>query len=218
MGSLGPVSSAWGSQRRRLTIVLALNAALIVGLVLVGFAANSVSVLAAAGDTVGDCFGLTLGLIAIAVRDRNPDHPNAQRPIALAALINSCLLSIVMLSVVAESVGRLTAGSPPVSGLPVVVVGAVMVVVMLAGAAVLGRSAAGEDIHMRSVLLDAIADAAAAAGVAIGGAVILVSGGLYWVDPVLALAISVVVAVAAIRLGLTAITALRGAPVDFGDD
>jgi cobalt-zinc-cadmium efflux system protein len=198
--------------------VLALNAALIVGLVIVGLAANSLSLLAAAGDAVGDCLGLVLGLIAIGLRDRDPEHPHAQRPIALAALANSCLLIVVTVSVVAESVGRLASGSPPVSGLPVVIAAVVTMLVMLAGAAVLGRSAAEEDIHMRSVLLDAIADAAAAAGVVFGGAVILLSGGLFWVDPVLALVISILIAVAAVRLGLKAIAALRGHHVDFDDD
>ena len=206
------------SQRRRLTIVLTLNAALIVGLVVAGLVANSISLLAAAGDTIGDCAGLILGLIAIALRDRDPDHPHAQRPIAVAALVNALLLLVVTITVVAESAGRVMAGSPPVEGLPVVVAGAITAIVMLVGAAVLGRSAADEDIHMRSVLLDALADAGAAAGVAIGGLVILVSRGLYWIDPVLAVAISAFVGVAAIRLGLTAIASLRGRSAAFDDE
>lgn len=213
MNAAAPAPKAW-TQRRRLTIVLILNATLILGLVVAGLAANSVSLLAAAGDTIGDCVGLILGLIAIALRDRDPDHPNAQRPIALAALANATLLLAVTIAVVGESIGRLVEGAPPVEGLPVVIASAITVLVMLAGAAVLGRSAADEDIHMRSVL----ADAAAAAGVAIGGLVILLSGGLYWLDPVLALAISVFVAIAAIRLGLRAVSSLRGHVVDFDDD
>lgn len=206
------------SQRRRISIVLALNAALIVGLVVAGLAANSVSLLAAAGDTVGDCVGLVLGLIAIALRDRDPDHPHAQRPIAVAALVNATLLLLVTIGVGVESVLRLAEGSPEVDGLPVVIASVVTVVVMLAGAAVLGLSAAREDLHMRSVLIDAFADAAAAAGVAIAGAVILVTGGWFWLDPVLALVISAVVAVAAVRLGVKAVSALRGRVVDFDDD
>ena len=206
------------SQRRRISIVLALNAALIVGLVVAGLAANSVSLLAAAGDTVGDCVGLVLGLVAIALRDRDPDHPHAQRPIAVAALVNATLLLLVTIGVGIESVLRLAEGSPEVDGLPVVIASVVTVVVMLAGAAVLGLSAAQEDLHMRSVLIDAFADAAAAAGVAIAGAVILVTGGWFWLDPVLALVISAVVAVAAVRLGVKAVSALRGRVVDFDDD
>jgi cobalt-zinc-cadmium efflux system protein len=198
--------------------VLALNAALIVGLVIAAVLANSVSVLAAAGDTVADCFALVLGLIAIALRDRDPDHPHAQRPIAIAALVNATLLLAVTVTVTVEAVARLREGSPPVEGLPMLIVSLVTVVVMLTGAFVLGRSAAGEDLHMRSVLIDALADAAAAAAIAVAGVIILATGGLYWLDPVLALAVALLVAIAAIQLIVKAISALRGKHVDFDDD
>lgn len=206
------------SQRRRILIVLCLNLALIVGLVVAGLLAHSVSVLAAAGDTVADCFALVLGLVAIALRDRDPDHPHAQRPIAIAALVNATLLLAVTVTVTIEAISRLREGSPPVEGLPMVIVSVVTVIVMLTGAFVLGRSAAGEDLHMRSVLIDALADAAAAAAIAVAGALILITNGLYWLDPVLALAVSVLIAIAAIQLIVKAIAALRGKDVDFDDD
>ncbi|MFB9746235.1 cation diffusion facilitator family transporter [Leifsonia shinshuensis] len=213
----GPRPPRW-SQRRRLLIVLGLNAALIVGLVVAGLLANSVSVLAAAGDTVADCFALVLGLVAIALRDRDPGHPHAQRPIAIAALVNAALLLVVTVTVVVDAVIRLREGSPPVEGVPMVIVSLVTVAVMLAGALVLGRSAADEDVHMRSVLLDALADAAAAGAIAVAGVIILVTGGLYWLDPVLALAVSALIAVAAVQLIVKAIAALRGREVDFDGD
>ncbi|MEY9952339.1 cation diffusion facilitator family transporter [Leifsonia sp. EB34] len=206
------------SQARRIAIVLGLNAALIVGLVVVGLAAGSVSVLAAAGDTVADCFALGLGLVAIALRDRDPGHPHANRPIAVAALVNGTLLLVVTATVVGEAIGRLREGSPPVDGLPVVIVSLVTMVVMLAGAFVLGFSARDEDLHMRSVLLDALADAAVAAAIAVAGLIILLTGGAYWLDPVLALGVSMVIGVAAVRLIVKAVAALRGGAVDFGDD
>lgn len=206
------------SQRRRITVVLALNLALIAGLVVAGMLANSVSVLAAAGDTAADCLALILGLVAIALRDRDPDHPHAQRPIAIAALVNATLLLAVTVTVVVEAVDRLRQGAPPVEGLPMVIVSVVTMAVMLAGALVLGRSAAGEDLHMRSVLIDALADAAAAGAIAVAGIVILVTGGLSWLDPVLALGVSVLIAVAAVQLIVKAIAALRGRDVDFDDD
>ncbi|MEY9852242.1 cobalt-zinc-cadmium efflux system protein [Leifsonia sp. EB41] len=206
------------SQARRVAIVLGLNAALIVGLVVVGVVAGSVSVLAAAGDTVADCLALALGLIAIALRDRDPGHPHANRPIAVAALVNGALLLVVTATVVVEAVARLREGSPPVEGLPVVIVSLVTMIVMLAGAFVLGFSARDEDIHMRSVLLDALADAAVAASIVVAGVIILATGGAYWLDPVLALGVSLVIAVAAVRLIVKAVAALRGGAVDFDDD
>ncbi|WP_158866837.1 cation diffusion facilitator family transporter [Leifsonia sp. AG29] len=206
------------SQRRRILIVLGLNVALIAGLLIAGLLAHSVSVIAAAGDTVADCFALVLGLIAIGLRDRNPDDLNAHRPIAIAALVNATLLLAVTVTVTIEAISRLSEGSPPVEGLPMVIVSVVTMIVMLAGAFVLGRSAADEDLHMRSVLIDALADAAAAAAIAVAGAIILITGGLYWLDPVLALGVSALIAVAAIQLILKAIAALRGKDVDFDDD
>ncbi|WP_197061067.1 cation diffusion facilitator family transporter [Microbacterium mangrovi] len=206
------------SQRRRILIALGLNAALIVGLVVAGILADSISVLAAAGDTVADCLALVLGLIAIALRDRDPDHPHAQRPIAIAALVNAALLLIMTIIVVVEAVTRLVAGPPPVEGLPMVIVSVITMLVMLAGAFVLGRSAADEDLHMRSVLLDSLADAATAGAVAVAGLVILITGGLFWLDPVLALVVAAVIAVAAVQLVVKAIAALRGENVDFDDD
>jgi cobalt-zinc-cadmium efflux system protein len=206
------------SQRRRILIVLCMNAVLIVGLVLAGLLANSMSVLAAAGDTVADCFGLIVGLIAIRLRDRDPDHPRAQRAIAIAALVNSTLLLIVVVTITIEAVSRLLEGSPPVEGLPMVIVAVITMLVMLAGAVVLGRSAANEDLHMRSVLLDSLADAAAAAAIAVAGTVILATGAWFWLDPVLALVVSVFVAFAAVQLSAKAIASLRGKDVDFDDD
>ncbi|WP_082888966.1 cation diffusion facilitator family transporter [Leifsonia xyli] len=212
------VSAPRWSQRRRILIVLCLNLALIVGLVIAGLVAHSVSVLAAAGDTVADCFALALGLIAIALRDRDPDHPHAQRPIAIAALVNALLLLAVTVTVTIEAISRLQEGSPPVEGLPMVIVSVITMLVMLAGAFVLGRSAAGEDLHMRSVLIDALADAAAAAAIAVAGVIILITNDLYWLDPVLALGVSVLIAVAAIQLVIKAIAVLQGKDVDFDDD
>jgi cobalt-zinc-cadmium efflux system protein len=58
------------------------------------------------------------------------------------------------------------------------------------------------------VLLDTIADAAAAAGVAAAGAVIYASHGLFWLDPAVALTIALVVGYHATRLLFQIRTAL----------
>jgi cobalt-zinc-cadmium efflux system protein len=206
------------SQSRRLKIVLALNLALIGGLVAAGILARSLSVLAAAGDTLADCVALILGLIAVAMRDRDPDHPHATRPIAIAALVNATILIVITLSVGIEAILRLREGSPAVLGLPMALVSLVTLGVMIAGALVLGMSARREDIHMKSVLVDTIADAAAAAGVLVAGSIIWVTRGLYWLDPVIALILAGVIGYTGIRLVSQAVAALRGDDVDFGTD
>ena len=80
---------------------------------------------------------------------------------------------------------------------------------MLVAAQILGKDAGKEDLHMRSVLLDTIADAAAAAGVAISGATIYLSGRLYWLDSAVALVIGIVIGFGAFRLLRDVVSALR---------
>ncbi|MET4782952.1 cation diffusion facilitator family transporter [Glaciihabitans sp. UYNi722] len=206
------------SQSRRLAIVLLLNLALIGGLVVVGITAGSVGVLAAAGDTLADSVALALGLVAVALRDRDPDHPQANRPIAIVALVNAAILVAVTVIVTVEAIARLRQGSPAVLGFPMAMVSLITLTVMIAGALVLGLSAHREDIHMKSVLLDTLADAAAAAGVLVAGTIIWLTEGLYWLDPVIALILAAVIGYAGTRLAIQAVAALRGADIDFDND
>jgi cobalt-zinc-cadmium efflux system protein len=64
-------------------------------------------------------------------------------------------------------------------------------------------------LNVKAVLLDTAADAAAAAGVAVSGAIILGAGGWYWLDPATALVIAVIVGYHALRLVRKVTAALR---------
>lgn len=198
--------------------MLVLNLALVGGLVTVGFIAGSVSVLGAAGDTLADSVALVLGLIAVAARAHDPDRPRANRPIAIVALVNAAILIAVTVGVAVEAIARLHEGAPAVLGLPMAVVSLVTLAVMIVGALVLGLSSHREDVHMKSVLIDTLADAAAAAGVLVAGAIIWLTGGNYWLDPVIALVVAAMIGYAGARLAMQAVSALRGAEVDFDDD
>ena len=204
------------SQRRRLTILLALNLAMIVGLIVVGFAAHSLGVLAAGGDYVADSTAIGLGIFAVAIRDRVGEQSRA--PTVVAAVNATALLTVSVL-VIVEGIRRLVHGTPTVHGLPVLIVSAIATAVMIVGVFVLGTAAGTEDLHMRSVLLDTISDALASAAVAVAGLVIYVTGRLFWLDPSLSLVIATVIAVSAIRLLLDAARSLRtGVPLDLDDD
>jgi len=105
-------------------------------------------VLAAAGDTAADASAIAAGRLAVHLRDR---HDKAQAPTCVAGL-NASLLLIVAIYVGVEAVHRLTTGSPPVHHLPTLIASGVAMLVTLQCAAILGRSAADEDLHMRAVL------------------------------------------------------------------
>lgn len=200
------------SRRGRLRVVLILNVVLVAALVGVGVSAHSLGVLAEGVDYLADAAAIGVSLLAIGLSER---PPTARRPDGYpkatlwAALANSGWLLILSVLVVAGAIDRLATGTSPVRGLPVLVVSGIAAVVMLAGALVLGsdidHDSDGDDdiggyLNVRAVLLDTAADAAAAAGVAITGGVILATGGLYWLDPTVALVIAVVVAYHAVRL------------------
>ena len=170
---------------------------MIAALVIVGLAARSLGVLAAAGDYVADSAAIALGIVAVAVRARNGDKSRA--PTYVAGINGSALLAVSAFVLVA-GLRRLANGTPAVHGLPVLIVSAIATAVMVVGILVLGTDAGSEDLHMRSVLLDTISDAAASAAVAIGGAVIYFTGRYYWVDSALSVVISLVVGAGAVHL------------------
>lgn len=204
------------SQRRRLCILLALNAAMIAGLVIVGVFAHSLGVLAAGGDYIADSAAIALGIGAVAIRERVGAHSKAP---TIVALINATALLGVTGFVIAEAIRRLVQGTPEVNGLPVLIVSALATAVMVLGVFVLGTDAGEEDLHMRSVLLDTVADAVASASVAVSGAVIYFTGRFFWLDSALAAAIGVLIGAGALHLLRDAVHALRsGSPLDLGDD
>jgi cobalt-zinc-cadmium efflux system protein len=204
-----------------LVLVLALNLVFIAGLVAVGLTARSLGVLAAGADYLADAAAIAVSLLAIrlSTRPRTPRHPHGYpRATAIAALVNAGWLLILSLLVIAGAVDRLASGPPRVDGLPVLIVSALASIVMVFGAVILGGDAddddgGGGDLNMRAVLLDTVADAAAAAGVAITGAVILVTGRFYWLDPAVALLIATVVGYHALALLADVVRRLRREPV-----
>jgi cobalt-zinc-cadmium efflux system protein len=205
------------SRTRRLAIVLLLNLALVTALVVTGLAAHSLAVLAAGADYLADAAAVGVSLLAIWLAARPHGYPRAT---TVAALVNAGWLLAVNIVIAVAAIGRLAAGGHRVDGLPVLVASAVAAVVMLAGALVLGAGEhgddgdgddGGEELTLRAVLLDTAADAAAAAGVAASGAVILGTGGWFWLDPATALVIAAVIGCFTVKLLRTIIRALRAA-------
>jgi cobalt-zinc-cadmium efflux system protein len=204
------------SRTRRLIIVLVLNLALIAALVTVGLAARSLAVLAAGADYLADAAAIGVSLLAIWLAAK---PPTAARPhgypaaTKIAALVNAGWLLVLNILIAVAAVQHLAVGTHRVEGLPVLIVSSIAAAVMLAGALILGGDPddedGGEDLNVKSVLMDTAADAAAAAGVAVSGAIIAATGGLYWLDSAIALVIAVVVGYHAQKLIRKIIAALR---------
>lgn len=193
---------------KRLALVLLLNGGMVLALAIVGLAAHSLGVLAAAGDYLGDAAGVALSLAALRLSRRAHGH---RRATSYAALANASFLLAVTIAVIVEALRRLLEGTPRVHGLPVIVVSILAGLVMAACAFIIGTVEEG-DLNMRSVMLDTLADGVSAAGVATSGAIILATGSSYWLDPAVALGIAAIIAYHAVKLIRDVVAVLVACP------
>jgi cobalt-zinc-cadmium efflux system protein len=189
-----------------------------------GVTAHSLAVVATGGDYLLDAAGVGVALLAIRLSARRAGNGPRQGSLnasSVAALINSGWLLALEVLVSAAAIDRLITGTPHVDGLPVLVVSGIAAQAMAGGALVLRRDGDDQeddtdehDLSVAAVLLDTIADATAAAGVAATGAIILATGGWSWLDPAVAFAIVVVVSCHASALIRKAVTQLRPAAAE----
>lgn len=151
---------------------LAFHPGPVAALVVVGFAAHSLAVLAAGARTTS-----RTPPSACHCRRSGSPHIRAATPRAatVAALVNAGWLLILNIAIIVTAIQHLAAGAHHAEGLPVLIVSAIAAAVMLAGAPILGGDAdddGTEDLNVKAVLLDT----AAAAGVAVSGAIIFCTG------------------------------------------
>ena len=106
-------------------------------------------------------------------------------------------------------VRRLVTHTPQIHGLAVLIISAIAMTSMLVAAFILGKDPGKEDLHMQSVMLDTIADATAAAGVALAGAIIYRTGRFYWLDSAVAVLVALAIGSGAVKLLRDVIVKLR---------
>lgn len=178
---------------RSFAIGIALNLAFVVAETVFGFVANSMALLADAGHNLSDVLGLVVAW-AGAVMAKRAASPRftyglKKAPI-LAALANSLFLMVAVGAIGAEAARRLFHPSSTAGGL-VMIVAAVGIVVNGAAALLFARGRE-HDLNIRGAYLHMAADAAVSAAVVFAGLVIVWTG-QRWVDPVMSLAVAVVI-------------------------
>jgi cation diffusion facilitator family transporter len=178
------------------------NSALVIGKIAAGILTGSVSVLSEAAHSGVDLLAAAIATFSVHVSDRAPDqdHPYGHEKIEnVSGVIEGILIFAAAGWIIYESVHKLIHPSPlPPLG-PAIMVMALSAVINLIVAAMLQRTARAE----RSIALEADAshlytDVYTSAGVLLGLAVI--SGGqrffqvqLYWLDPVIAIGVAVLI-------------------------
>lgn len=158
-----------------------------------GLATNSLALLSDALHNLGDVLGLALGWGAAWLAQRPASARRTygfRRATVLAPLANSLVLVAGAGALGWEAAQRL--GTPPaIDAGPVIVVAAIGIAINL-GSALLFRHGHAHDLNQRGAYLHLLADAAVSLAVVLGGLAML-GLGWRWLDPVLALAVTVVV-------------------------
>jgi len=181
---------------RAFAIGIALNMVFVVIESFYGWQINSLALLADAGHNLSDVAGLVLawgGALAGKLRPSARKTYGWKRGSILAAFANALLLLVVMGALVWEAFGRLISPEPMLGAQAVtmMIVAGVGIVINTATAMLFMRG--GEhDLNIRGAYLHMAADALVSVGVVIAGALTLWQGWV-WLDPVVSLAIAVVI-------------------------
>ena len=196
----GPAPFERLSRERRLTIVIVLNLAIVAAQVVTGIIARSLGLLADAGHNLADVGAVALSLWAVRLSHRRPTPSRSfgwHRSTVLAAQANAAAILAVTALIAFEAIKRLGNPTDVRGG---IVIGSALAALVGNGFSVLLLRDSHHDLNMRSATLHMLGDVGASAAVAIAGLVILTTGGNDWVDPVVSLAVGLLITREAVRL------------------
>ncbi|MHB1654387.1 MAG: cation diffusion facilitator family transporter [Desulfitobacteriaceae bacterium] len=180
-----------------------------------GSLANSLALLSDAGHVLTDVAALGLAWFAAAQAQKSPTLKHTfgyHRTGILAALANAVTLIVIGIIILYEAVHRFQ-HPEPVDSTIMYISASVGVVVNLAIA--LGFRGGEDNLNVRSALLHVLGDAAASAGVIFGGIIIQFTA-WYIIDPIISVAIAILIAWGAWKIVKETIHILmEGTPVDF---
>ena len=180
---------------RAFAIGIALNLGFVIVEAIYGWIAHSLALLADAGHNLSDVLGLVLAWGASILVRRIPSQRRTyglRRSSILVSLFNAVILLFAIGAIAWEAIGRLGHPQPVASGI-VMAVAAVGIAINGITAWLFAAGRTG-DVNIRGAFLHMAADAAVSLGVVLAALAMRYTGWL-WLDPVVSLAIVVVIAV-----------------------
>lgn len=180
---------------RAFAIGVTLNLGFVVVEVIFGFLANSLALLADAGHNLSDVLGLLLAWGASVLVRKQPTLRHTyglRRSSILAAMINALILLVAVGGIAWESILRF--GQPEAVASGTVILVASVGIIINGFTAWLFMSGRDQDLNIRGAYLHMMADAAISLGVVVAAVAMSITGWL-WLDPLVSLAIGVVIGV-----------------------
>jgi cobalt-zinc-cadmium efflux system protein len=193
--SLGHLEDYRDVERRKLKLTMAVTGSVMVVEVIGGILTRSLALLSDAGHMFTHFFALGISFAAIRIACKEPCHHRTfgfYRAEILAALFNSVFLFAVTAYILYEGIRRFL-HPQPVLGLQMLVVAVIGLAVNVMSVVIL-RGGSKEDLNIRSAFLHVMADTVSSVVIIVGAIIISITG---WnvIDPLLAVGISVVIAV-----------------------
>lgn len=187
--------SAHDFSKVNLSFIIAVGANLIFTIIeaVYGFLTSSMSLLADAGHNLSDVLGLLLAWGAAYLATKKADAARSygyKKTTILAALINSVVLVLAALYIAIESLEKIFQPEA-IAALPVIIVATIGIVIN-AGSAMLFMRGSKEDLNLRGAYLHLAYDALISIGVVLA-AIIIYFTDAYWIDPLVGLAIVVII-------------------------
>jgi len=186
-------SHAPASFGRAFAVGIALNTAYVAVEAVYGVLSNSLALLADAGHNFGDVLSLGVAWLAAWLARKAPSERytyGLRGSSILAALSNAVLLLVVTGGIAWAAIQRLMRPEPSI-GITIIVV-ALGGVAVNAVTALMFASGRKGDVNIRAAFMHMASDALVALGVAVSGAVLLLTGWT-WLDPVVSLVIGAVI-------------------------
>ena len=159
----------------------------------VGILSGSLALLADAGHNAADVLSLVLAWAATSLARRPPNGRHTYglgKATVMASVTNGVLLVAAVGAIGWEALQRLVSPGEIAAG-PVLVTAAIGVVINTATALLFMRGQ--HDLNVRGAFLHMLADAGVSAAVVASAGLMLLTGGLQWLDPVLSLVIVAVI-------------------------
>ena len=185
---------------KRLIFAITLTAITLVAEIIGGIWSNSLALLSDAGHVFLDLFALVLSLGAIKLASQPPNEQHSygwHRAEVLASLINGLTVFLMAIGILYEGSKRLIAPEA-VQTTPMLVIAVLGLIANLLAAKGL-HGHAHDDLNVRSAFLHVLGDAAASVGVIIG-AILMRYTGWYQADPLISIAIGLLILVGAGRV------------------
>lgn len=167
---------------------LAVTSLILIAEVVGGLLSNSLALLSDAGHMFSDVVAQGLSLAALLIAARPADSRRTygwHRVEILAALLNGVTLVVLALVIIWEGAERLRAPAPVHTSvmLPIAAVG---LIANLVGAWLLHGA---HSLNVKGAYLHVLGDTLSSLAVVVGGAVMALVRGAYWLDPALSIAI-----------------------------